>query len=82
MPDPVYELHPLHRQWGMVGETMARVGFDVIFYSTNMNAPYIHELAVADDKKELLNKVYPDQKSLWEYDHKYFLFEGYNKWIF
>ncbi len=42
-PDPVYERHPLHRQWGFMGEQMARQGFDVVFYSTNMNAPYIHE---------------------------------------
>jgi hypothetical protein len=81
-PDPIYETHPKHREWGMVGESMARQGFNVIFYNTIMNAPYIHEVNLSDDKKYLLNKVYPDQKSLWEYDHKYFLFEGYNKWIF
>ena len=81
-PDPSYELHPSHRAWGFMGEQMARGGFDVIFYSTNMNAPYIHEVPEPQKKRELLNKVYPDQKSLWEFDHKYFLFEGYSKWIF
>jgi len=82
MPDPIYETHPKHREWGFLGENLARNGFDVIFYNTNMKAPYIHEVKNPDKKKELLDKVYPDQKSLWEYNHKYFLFEGYNKWLF
>lgn len=81
-PDPIYETHPKHREWGMLGENLARNGFDVTFYNTNMNAPYIHEVNNPEDKKYLLNQVYEDQKSLWEYDHKYFLFEGYCKWIF
>ena len=81
-PDPIYELHPLHRSWGFMGEQMVRNGFDVTFYSTNMNAPYISEIAEPEKKRELLEKVYPDQKSLWEFDHKYFLFEGYCKWLF
>ena len=81
-PDPIYENHPKHREWGFMGEQFARARFDVTFYNTNMNAPYIHEVKLPDDKKYLLNKVYPEQKSLWEYDHKYFLFEGYCKWLF
>lgn len=81
-PDPIYEIHPKHREWGAIGENMARQGFNVTFYNTNMNAPYIHEVNKPEDKRYLLEEVYPDQKSLWEYDHKYFLFEGYCKWIF
>ena len=81
MPDPIYEIHPEHRKWGSLGESLVRNGINVIFYNTNMNAPYIHEVKEPDKKEELLNKVYPDQKSLWNTDHKYFLFEGYNKWI-
>jgi hypothetical protein len=81
-PDPYFENHPLHRSWGNQGESLARKGFDVIFYNTLMNAPYIHEVKDPESKRQLLEKVYPDQKSLWKYDHKYFLFEGYCKWIF
>ena len=81
-PDPVYENHPLHRQYGMMGESMARQGLDVTFYTTQMNAPYIREVKDSAAKKSLLNTVYFGQSSLWEYDHKYFLFEGYCKWIF
>jgi len=81
-PDPIYELHPSHRAWGFMGEQLARAGFDVVFYSTNMNAPYIHEVEKPDEKRTLLEKVYPDQGDLWKYDHKYFLFEGYTKWMF
>ena len=82
LPDPIYEIHPKHREWGFLGESLARNGFDVRFYNVNMTAPYIHESKEPDKKEELLNKVYPDQKSLWEYEKKYVLFEGYCKWIF
>ena len=81
-PDPYFETHPKHREWGFMGETMARNGFNVIFYTTNMNAPYIHEVKNPEAKEKLLNDVYPDQKDLWKYEKKYVLFEGYNKWIF
>jgi len=81
-PDPVYEIHPLHRQYGIIGESMARQGLDVTFYTTQMNAPYIRETKDSGAKKSLLNSVYFGQSSLWEYDHKYFLFEGYCKWLF
>jgi len=81
-PDPAYETHPEHRKWGFIGEGFARGGFDVTFYNTNMNAPYLYEVPSPDKKRELLEEVYPSQKSLWKYDHKYFLFEGYCRWIF
>lgn len=81
-PDPSYEIHPKHREWGFVGEQFARQGFNVTFYNTTMIAPYIHESKKPEDKRFLLNEVYPDQADLWKYDHRYFLFEGYNKWIF
>ena len=81
-PDPVNEIHPKHRELGMTGEMYARSGFDVTFYSTVMNAPYIHEVEKPDEKEDLLNKVYPSQSSLWKYEKKYILFEGYCKWIF
>lgn len=81
-PDPIYEIHPDHRQWGFIGESLARGGFDIIFYSVIMNAPYIHKVNDTNKKEELLNKVYPSQKDLWKYDKKYVLFEGKCKWIF
>ena len=81
-PDPIYETHPLHRELGMAGELYARSGFDVTFYSTIMNAPYIHEVHMPEVKKEMLDLIYPSQSDLWKYDHKYFLFEGYCKWVF
>ncbi len=80
-PDPATEVHPLHRQWGMIGEQILRSGFDVIFYTTTMQVPYISEVNEPDKKEELLNKVYPSQKNLWEYEKKYILFEGYQKWL-
>ena len=81
-PDPVYETHPLHRKWGSIGEEVARRGLNVIFYSTIMNAPYIHEVQNVAAKESLLNTIYPSQSDLWKYEKKYVLFEGYNQWIF
>ncbi len=81
-PDPIYETHPSHRLEGMVGESFARDGFDVTFYSTNMTAPYIHEAENPFEKESMLNKCYPSQKSLWKFEKKFVLFEGYCKWIF
>jgi len=81
-PDPIYEIHPMHRQWGLIGESMARGGFNVIFYTTTMTAPYIHEIDEPEKKEELLNKVYKSQSDLWKYEKKYVLFEGRCKWLF
>lgn len=81
-PDPIFETHPKHRLWGSFGEQLSRNGIDVIFYTTNMTAPYIREMKNSKEKEELLNKVYPSQKSLWEWEKKYILFQGHTKWIF
>ena len=81
-PDPIYEIHPDHRKWGVIGESIARLGFNVIFYSVNMQAPYIHEVKNPKEKEELLQNVYPSQSDLWKYDKKYILFEGRCQWIF
>lgn len=80
-PDPIYEIHFEHRRMGALGETLLRDGYNVIFYSTSMNAPYLHEVIDSTQKEILLNNVYPSQKSLWEYEKKYILFEGRNQWI-
>jgi hypothetical protein len=79
-PDPTYELHPLHRTLGALGEKILRDGFEVIFYSTNMSAPYIFEVLSPDVKRDRLNILYTSKRTLWEFEHKYFLFEGYVKW--
>lgn len=80
-PDPVFEFHPEHRQLGAVGESFLRQGLNVIFYNVNMQAPYIHEVQEPKSKRHLLEKVYPSQKNMWKYDAKYYLFEGYYRWI-
>jgi len=80
-PDPTYELHPTHRIIGAMGERLVKVNhFDnVVFYTTNMNAPYVQEVSKKEvgNKHRTLNDCYPEKASLWKYDHKYFLFEGY-----
>lgn len=81
-PDPTTEVHPLHRAYGFQGESIARAGFKVVFYTTMMNAPYIHEVEDPKDKKMYLESCYPSQSDLWKYENKYYLFEGYCKWMF
>jgi hypothetical protein len=81
-PDPVNEIHPLHRAWGTMCEQIARVGFDVVFYSTIMNVPYIHEVKDSVLKEAMLDRVYPSQKDMWAVEKKYVLFEGRCKWVF
>lgn len=81
-PHPIYESHFEHRLQGMVGEQLLRGGNkNIYFYSTEMNVPFKFECKNAADKKTMLNTCYPDQASMWEYEHKYFLFSGYDKWI-
>ncbi|MFW9877020.1 MAG: hypothetical protein ACFFG0_28345 [Candidatus Thorarchaeota archaeon] len=81
-PDPVNEIHPSHRGWGSIGEGLARSGYDVVFYTTIMNVPYIHEVNDPIKKETLLSRCYTSQKTLWDYEKKYVLFEGRCKWIF
>jgi hypothetical protein len=80
-PDPYFETHHEHRRWGAFGEHLLRTGEDVVFYSVNMQAPYVHDCPNVAHKSYCLNRVYSDKNDLWKYDHKYFLFEGYCKWI-
>ena len=84
-PDPYFELHPLHREIGNEALYYRRRGFisRLIFYTTNMNAPYIRTLpeAAVSNKRNSLNVAYPDKSDLWKYEHKYFLFEGRTEWL-
>jgi hypothetical protein len=80
-PDPFGELHPMHKRFGFIGVNWAQDGHSTIFYSTNMNVPYIHEVKYSGRKQYALDHCYDSKRSLWEFDHKYFLFEGYSKWI-
>ncbi|MHC4750063.1 MAG: hypothetical protein ACYTFW_09340 [Planctomycetota bacterium] len=78
-PDPS-EHHNAHRKVTSIVESL----FDdpkIIYYTTDMNTDYVRELlpGLAEHKRQMLEDCYPSQKSLWEYDHKYFLFEGYRK---
>jgi len=67
--------HPLHK----IVNSLAKISFTSLgYYTTDMNTSYVRELPskLQREKKEMLNKFYPSQKSLWKYEHKYFLFEG------
>lgn len=80
-PDPHWELHPLHKLVGSHVHAVAlRAGVRFGTYSTNMNAPYLGQIADPEHKRAALDKYYPSQQSLWEHDHRYFLFEGRALW--
>jgi len=76
------EIHPAHRTQAAIGEALARQGLNIIFYTTNMNVKWIKEEKNPEKKKALLNLIYQSQSDLWKYDHKYFLFCGFCKYIF
>lgn len=76
------EIHPAHRRQAAVGEGLARQGLDVIFYTTNMNVPWIREVTNNTEKFNTLQDIYPSQSELWRYEHKYYIFEGFCKWLF
>ncbi|GIU69119.1 MAG: hypothetical protein KatS3mg002_0355 [Candidatus Woesearchaeota archaeon] len=81
-PDPFTEKHHDHILWGHYGEKLLRIhNYNVIFYSINMEARYVHKVSNPQEKESWLNKYYKSKSSLWKMDHKYFLFEGYCKWI-
>lgn len=76
------EIHPAHRKQAAIGETLARQGYNVIFYTTNMNVQWIREVLNPASKKIALDEIYYSQMELWKYEHKYFIFEGFCKWLF
>ena len=67
--------HFLHRVVNVISKLRQ---YQIGYYTTQMNTEFTRPLVdnVAERKRKMLNKYYPDQRSLWEYDHKYFLFEG------
>lgn len=83
-PDPYWELHPEHKDLGNEGYKLWKnTQLDIVFYSTNMNTPYLHELGDIHKKRKenILNAVYPSQADLWKYEKKYIFFEGRIKYL-
>jgi len=78
----IEEVHPLHRKWSYMGEQLSRNGLNIIFYTINMNVPYIREVEDIKGKEDLLNSIYPSQSDMWKYEKKYVIWEGFCKWIF
>ena len=71
------DTHPLHQKYHELGRSLlVDHDMDVVFYSTEMNTHYKHEVKDWIEKRKVLNHVYSSQSSLWTGDYKYFLFEG------
>ena len=78
MPDPS-ERHPLHKKVSQIGlMVVEQLKINYGFYSTEMTASYVWELdeKLKWEKKKCLELCYPSQRSLWENDWRYWLFEG------
>jgi len=80
VPDPFCESNSLHRRVGMLVYAfwLENPIFFLNFYTTQMNSFYVQTLSIKNrnNKKLLLNNLYPLQKDLWLHDYKYFLYEG------
>uniref|UniRef100_A0A7C3WMV8 PIG-L family deacetylase n=1 Tax=Dictyoglomus turgidum TaxID=513050 RepID=A0A7C3WMV8_9BACT len=74
VPD-ILDRHPLHKAVSVISKAK---NYPLGYYTTEMNTGYVRELTKKDQKlkKKMLDKYYPTEKSLWQYDWKYFLFEG------
>ena len=72
----VLDNHPFHKQ---VNQLVKFFHPFVGYYSIDMNTEWVYELPKSEqeEKRRWLNKYYPSQKSLWEQNYKYFLFEGH-----
>lgn len=81
-PDPAADPHPLHQTIGQRAQQMFRAGKirRLIHYTTSMQAPYIFETGDPDGKRHALDRCYFEKLSLWQYDHRYWLFEGRVEW--
>jgi hypothetical protein len=81
-PDPSTDFHPRHQALGHSAQLLFRLGIikRLIHYTTSMQAPYIFEVKDREGKRNALNGCYPEKSDLWRYEHKFFIFEGYNEW--
>jgi LmbE family N-acetylglucosaminyl deacetylase len=81
-PDPSTDFHPRHQALGHSAQLLFRLGGikRLIHYTTSMQAPYIFEVKDPEGKRNALSGCYPEKSDLWRYDHRYWLFEGYNEW--
>ena len=68
------------------GEELDKVGFPIFIPTEAVwgdgRPTFLAKIEAAEEYGVVGLNVYPDQKSLWEFDHKYFLFEGHCKWVF
>jgi LmbE family N-acetylglucosaminyl deacetylase len=80
-PDPHFEHHPAHKMMGQMAATIAwDYALRFFSYSTDMNVQYLRETNSPSQKRDALNELFPSQKSLWENDHRFWLFEGIAEW--
>jgi hypothetical protein len=76
------DTHPSHQKHYEVGRSLwMEHDMDVVFYSTEMNVHYKHEVEDWIEKRKLLNHIYSSQSSLWQTDARYYYFEARIKYM-
>jgi len=69
------DLHPLHKLVSKIVQVVSRKSnYQIAYYSVDMNTGYIRELSKEkqEEKREMLNRIYSSQSSLWENDWRYY----------
>lgn len=81
------DYHPEHKKVRDLFERNKNiVKYELKYYTTEMNTSNIYSIHSWKEKEQHLYSIYPTQKSLWQYNAKYYLFEGIsdfplNTWI-
>lgn len=67
-----YDYHPLHR---VVRNRYIGLNCNKMFYSVEMNTPWLEECTLHEEKLKLLEDLYPNE-DLYKTNAKYYLFES------
>lgn len=72
----VTDAHPDHKSVNLQGRRIAKnTGCKLLFYSIDMNVPYRQKTKYWEEKRQVLDYLYPSQRQLLS-DEKYHLFEA------
>jgi hypothetical protein len=76
-PSPT-EISPLHRLIAsLIRNKPLHCNVTCGLYSTQMDNPlFVRDCLFPEEKRRILDECFVSQRSLWEYEHKYFLYEG------
>jgi hypothetical protein len=75
-PHP-YDHHPLHKTvTSIIQKHKLSIGYEIKYYSTDMNIPQVSEVKDWEGKKRMLYNIYPSQSKYFDVNPYWYLFEG------